>query len=114
VLPAAAGNTLVSEVTAQVNQGSTRLEETRFQVSVTAPDASRTTVPHGSFPEALQLLISETPGHGEDPVRLFARDVGFIRIDTRFSLDSSDAAQGYLLQDVRTLSSSGPSCGEGA
>ena len=83
------GNTLVSEVTAQVNRGSTRLEESRFQVSVTAPDASRTTVPHGSFPDALQLLISETPSHGEDPVRVFAPDVGFIRLDTRFSFDST-------------------------
>jgi hypothetical protein len=104
---AAAGTNLTSDVRARVNVGTSTVEDTTFRVSVQATSDSEKTVPEGTHPDALKLLLSETPDHAPDLVRVFVPELGFIRMDTRLSLTPSDAATTYSLQRVRDVEAGG-------
>lgn len=115
---AAVGETYSSSTWATVaGAGNLISEATTYRVVLAAASTSERTVPLSTYPEALQMLLSETPDHGVDPRRVFVDGTGFVFFTSSFSPLASVTASPYYLQKIRDLGTpdAGPEdCGFGA
>jgi hypothetical protein len=58
----------------------------------------------GDFSGGFKMVFSETPAHGMDLRRNFARNTGFLMFSSNFSQDSTSNPMPYYLQTIRDLS----------
>ena len=98
------GQSIVSEVVADVVVGTRTADPTTYTVVTTEPTSAEKTVPAGTFDNSVKMLFNLQSGasQGPDARRVFAENTGFTTISTSFSATSTDYVT-YRLQAIRDI-----------
>lgn len=110
------GEAISSQVNADTISGGTRSSDPiTLKGSPIAASTTDLKVPLKAYEEGLRMSYVETPDHAADQLRVFVRDVGFVRFSTFLAYPRPTGVNQtiYSLQKVREVGTNDPECSLG-
>jgi hypothetical protein len=92
--------------------GMVTAEATTYRVTTGTVRPSQLKTPAMTYTDGMQVLASQTPDRGADPIRIFVPTVGFISLSTAFNIAGGNPTPVYL-QTIRDISAGSLGCSLG-
>ena len=110
----AAGENLSTSTTAFLSRDDSSTATT-YRITTDVPTTAEKKTPLGTYDGAYKILFGESPDHGSDSRRIFARGVGFTVISSPFNLLGGSPTPVYLqrIRDIGTADAGTESCSLG-